>query len=235
MKPRWRARARASTPSRDLPMPASPASSSAPPDPAAARSSAASTRPSSSDRPTSGTTVEPATARPYRRRSDGRAVVGRLENRSPIRPLSAPARGPSHGGSCRAVTAGTAAAAAAGHPGLVPMAASPCAARAGRPARGARRSVRRAQLQAGPADTTGMSSGQPQTGGAGAAGRSRWMPVAWQGYLLAAGGVAVAYYATGSDVARLLLYNGLGLSSVVAMLVGMRRYRPQERAPWMLF
>jgi diguanylate cyclase (GGDEF)-like protein len=80
-----------------------------------------------------------------------------------------------------------------------------------------------------------MSGGQSQTGGAGAAGRSRWVPAAWQGYLLAAGGVAVAYYAIRSDVARLLLYNGPGLSSVVAMLVGTRRHRPQERATWVLF
>ncbi len=52
---------------------------------------------------------------------------------------------------------------------------------------------------------------------------------------MAAGLVTVAYYLTGSDVAQLVLYNGLGLSSVVVMVVGLRRYRPHDWAPWLLF
>jgi diguanylate cyclase (GGDEF)-like protein len=85
------------------------------------------------------------------------------------------------------------------------------------------------------ADTTAMSGRRAGAADGHGPGRTwRGLP-AWQGYLLAAGVVAVAYYATGSDAARLVLYNGLGLSSVVATLVGVGRYRPRDRAPWLLF
>jgi diguanylate cyclase (GGDEF)-like protein len=80
-----------------------------------------------------------------------------------------------------------------------------------------------------------MSSRRPTAARIGRTAGARWRPVAWQGYLLAAAVVVAAYYAIRSDLARLVLYNGLGLSSVAAMLVGLRRYRPEHRGPWLLF
>ena len=61
-------------------------------------------------------------------------------------------------------------------------------------------------------------------------GRSR----AWWAYLAGGALIAAAYYlvpATGLVprwVAKTGLYNGLGLSAVVAILVGVRRHRPER-------
>jgi diguanylate cyclase len=61
-------------------------------------------------------------------------------------------------------------------------------------------------------------------------GRSR----AWWAYLAGGALIAAAYYlvpATGLVprwVAKIGLYNGLGLSAVVAILVGVRRHRPER-------
>jgi len=60
-------------------------------------------------------------------------------------------------------------------------------------------------------------------------------------YLAAASAVAVAYYAlprTGLLPAwapKIVLYNGLGLSAVVAIVVGIRRFRPAPVLAWYLF
>jgi signal transduction histidine kinase len=64
---------------------------------------------------------------------------------------------------------------------------------------------------------------------------------AWQGYLAAGALVAVAYYAVPALglvprwAAKIVLYNGLGLSACVAIVVGVLRYRPERPLPWALF
>ena len=64
---------------------------------------------------------------------------------------------------------------------------------------------------------------------------------AWWGYLVFGLLVALAYYlvpATGLAprwAAKIGLYNGLGLSAVVAILVGIARHRPERPLPWYLF
>jgi hypothetical protein len=46
---------------------------------------------------------------------------------------------------------------------------------------------------------------------------------------------AVAYFLTPTTtLSHLVLYNGIGLSSVVALLVGIRWHRPADRRPWLL-
>jgi signal transduction histidine kinase len=71
----------------------------------------------------------------------------------------------------------------------------------------------------------------------GSRGRSR----AWLAWLAAGVVVAVCYYlvpATGLVprwAAKIGLYNGLGLSSVVAIVVGVRWHRPERPLPWYLF
>jgi signal transduction histidine kinase len=66
-------------------------------------------------------------------------------------------------------------------------------------------------------------------------------PRAWLAYLAAGAVVALAYYlvpATGLVprwAAKIGLYNGLGLSAVAAILVGVRRYRPERPLTWYLF
>ncbi len=68
-------------------------------------------------------------------------------------------------------------------------------------------------------------------------GRSR----AWSGYLAACGVVAVAYYlvpAVGLAprwAAKTVLYNGLSLSAVAAVLAGVARHRPERPLAWYLF
>jgi signal transduction histidine kinase len=68
-------------------------------------------------------------------------------------------------------------------------------------------------------------------------GRSR----AWWGYLVAGGLVAVAYYLVPAAgllprwAAKIGLYNGLALSAVVAILIGVIRYRPERPLAWYLF
>jgi CheY-like chemotaxis protein len=66
-------------------------------------------------------------------------------------------------------------------------------------------------------------------------------PRAWLAYLAAGAVVALACYlvpATGLVprwAAKIGLYNGLGLSAVAAILVGVRRYRPERPLTWYLF
>ncbi len=57
----------------------------------------------------------------------------------------------------------------------------------------------------------------------------------WGGYVLTASVVASAYYLVPTtNLSHLLLYNGIGLSAVIAILVGIRRNRPADRRPWLL-
>ncbi|MBK6870497.1 MAG: GNAT family N-acetyltransferase [Kineosporiaceae bacterium] len=57
----------------------------------------------------------------------------------------------------------------------------------------------------------------------------------WAGYVAAASLVATGYFLVPrSDLTHLLLYNGIGLSAVVAVLFGIRRNRPADRRPWLL-
>jgi signal transduction histidine kinase len=66
-------------------------------------------------------------------------------------------------------------------------------------------------------------------------------PRAWWIYLAVGAVVALAYYlvpATGLVprwAAKIGLYNGLGLSAVAAILVGVRRHRPERPLTWYLF
>ena len=66
-------------------------------------------------------------------------------------------------------------------------------------------------------------------------------PRAWLAYLAGGALVALAYYlvpATGLVArwaAKIGLYNGLGLSAVAAILVGVRRHRPERPLTWYLF
>jgi hypothetical protein len=66
-------------------------------------------------------------------------------------------------------------------------------------------------------------------------------PRAWWTYLACGAVVALAYYlvpATGLVprwAAKIGLYNGLGLSAVAAIVVGMRWHRPQRPLTWYLF
>ncbi|MGH9177354.1 MAG: EAL domain-containing protein [Acidimicrobiales bacterium] len=47
--------------------------------------------------------------------------------------------------------------------------------------------------------------------------------------------VGVAHFTVGSPTVQGVLYLGLGLSGVVAGLVGVLRHRPEHRAPWLFF
>jgi diguanylate cyclase len=66
-------------------------------------------------------------------------------------------------------------------------------------------------------------------------------PRAWWAYLASGAVVALAYYlvpATGLVprwAAKIGLYNGLGLSAVAAILVGVRWHRPEHPMIWYLF
>ena len=51
-------------------------------------------------------------------------------------------------------------------------------------------------------------------------------------YLTWASGLAIAYFSAPGRT--LLLWASLGLSSVLALVIGIRRYRPEERLPWYL-
>ena len=51
-------------------------------------------------------------------------------------------------------------------------------------------------------------------------------------YLVLAAGLTIAYFS--SPGRTLLLWASLGLSSVLALVVGIRRYRPEQRLPWYL-
>lgn len=52
----------------------------------------------------------------------------------------------------------------------------------------------------------------------------------WMLYLLVAGSLALAYFVLPSTpLTKLFLYNGLGLSAVIATVVGVRRHRPERR------
>ncbi len=55
----------------------------------------------------------------------------------------------------------------------------------------------------------------------------------WLVYLVL-GSVATSIYFLLSGVAQDTLYNLIGASSVVAILVGVRRYRPEPASPWYL-
>jgi signal transduction histidine kinase len=63
----------------------------------------------------------------------------------------------------------------------------------------------------------------------------------WLGYLAVGALVAVAYYLVPASglaprwAAKIGLYNGLGLSAVVALVVGVVRYRPERPLAWYLF
>jgi hypothetical protein len=66
-------------------------------------------------------------------------------------------------------------------------------------------------------------------------------PGAWRTYLACGAVVAAAYYlvpATGLVprwAAKIGLYNGLGLSAVAAIVIGIRRHRPERPLTWYLF
>jgi signal transduction histidine kinase len=81
------------------------------------------------------------------------------------------------------------------------------------------------------------AQGAGPLGPARGAGASR----TWWRYLAAGGLVAAAYYAVPAAglaprwVAKVGLYNGLGLSAVAAIVVGVARYRPDRPLPWYLF
>jgi len=70
--------------------------------------------------------------------------------------------------------------------------------------------------------------------------RPGW-PRVWWAYLACGAVVAVAYYlAPATDLAprwaaKIGLYNGLGLSAVAAIAVGVARHRPERPLPWYLF
>ena len=51
-------------------------------------------------------------------------------------------------------------------------------------------------------------------------------------YLIWASGLSIAYFSTPGRT--LLLWASLGLSSVLALVIGIRRYRPERRLPWYL-
>jgi signal transduction histidine kinase len=74
-------------------------------------------------------------------------------------------------------------------------------------------------------------------GAARGSGHSR----AWWSYLVAGGVVAVAYYLVPAAglvprwAAKIGLYNGLALSAVAAILIGVIRHRPERPLPWYLF
>ncbi|HYY80378.1 MAG TPA: sensor histidine kinase [Actinomycetes bacterium] len=64
---------------------------------------------------------------------------------------------------------------------------------------------------------------------------------AWLAYLAAGAAVALAYYLVPALglvprwAAKIGLYNVFGLSAVVAIVAGVRRYRPERPLPWALF
>jgi diguanylate cyclase len=61
-------------------------------------------------------------------------------------------------------------------------------------------------------------------------------PHAWMRYLVVAAVITCIYlYAETTTASKLLLYNGIGLSAVIAIVVGVRRNRPTHRTPWLLF
>jgi signal transduction histidine kinase len=82
-----------------------------------------------------------------------------------------------------------------------------------------------------------VSTGVPARRAARRRGGSR----TWWRYLAVGGLVAVAYYLVPAVglvprwAAKVGLYNGLGLSSVVGIAVGVLRYRPERPLPWVLF
>jgi signal transduction histidine kinase len=65
-------------------------------------------------------------------------------------------------------------------------------------------------------------------------------PPLWLGYLAGGAVVSLAYLLSPSvgwrqaEVARLLVYGGIGASAVACIVVGVRRYRPERLAPWYL-
>jgi|SRR5215217_1676138 len=75
----------------------------------------------------------------------------------------------------------------------------------------------------------------------GPAARAHGRPRAWWAYLAGGAVVALCYYlvpATGLVphwAAKIGLYNGLGLSAVVAIVVGIRWHRPERPLTWYLF
>jgi signal transduction histidine kinase len=77
--------------------------------------------------------------------------------------------------------------------------------------------------------------------GTGPAARPPGRPRAWWAYLTGGAVVALCYYlvpATGLVphwAAKIGLYNGLGLSAVVAIVVGIRWHRPERPLTWYLF
>jgi signal transduction histidine kinase len=70
--------------------------------------------------------------------------------------------------------------------------------------------------------------------------RPGW-PRVWWAYLACGAVVAVAYYLVPATdlaprwAAKIGLYNGLGLSAVAAIAVGVARHRPERPLPWYLF
>src|SRR3954453_9762185 len=58
----------------------------------------------------------------------------------------------------------------------------------------------------------------------------------WRKFVMAMAVLGTAYFALPStSLSKLVLYNGVGLCSVIAILVGVRRHRPEHRLPWLLF
>ncbi len=63
---------------------------------------------------------------------------------------------------------------------------------------------------------------------------SRSQSPLWVGYLAVSAVAIGAYFAVPSDVAKTVLYGGLGLASAAATVIGVLRYRPAVRWPWFL-
>jgi signal transduction histidine kinase len=88
---------------------------------------------------------------------------------------------------------------------------------------------------------SGTTVSAPSGAGTPAPARPAGGTRAWWWYLAGGGVVAVAYYLVPAVgllprwVAKIGLYNGLGLSSVAAILVGVARHRPERRLVWYLF
>jgi hypothetical protein len=67
-------------------------------------------------------------------------------------------------------------------------------------------------------------------------GRSRSLPIPlWQLYLAVCAGVCALYVFVAPFKGSGPVFNLLGLSPVIAILVGMRRNGPASRGPWLWF
>src|SRR2546427_3334497 len=65
--------------------------------------------------------------------------------------------------------------------------------------------------------------------------RHGWVDRVWQVYAAAGGLAALAYLLVGASAGKGPAFTMLGISSLVAVLVGIHLYRPRPRLPWYLF